>query len=242
MALVFGVFFGLTNSFVVATIAVSFAYGILLIPFINFMCNVAEGRGNLEDIFQKDQYSLSNVLIGFIFSALVIFGTVLFIIPAFVFMTFFVLSLPISSNTTSKCFDSFLKAKDLSKGFRGRILSVLLIYFIIFAICVGLGIGLSALILHLIFNMFGWWIIGATIGIIMFLIFFLPYFVLSIVYLYDNTIAEKKEGQKEQQFLTHTEEDKEVDQNKNDVDETQHITKEDKDDKNPFDYSDVIRY
>ena len=209
------------------------------------MCNVAEGRGALEDMFQKDQYSLSNILIGFVFASLVMFGTVLFVIPAFIFATLFILTLPIASNTTSKCFDAFVKAKELSKGFRGRILSVLLIYFLLLAVCVGVGVGLSALIFLLIFEMIGWWMIGILIGVIGFLIFFMPYLTLSVVYLYDNIIAEKKENQRKINFGDGSDEDNQNTE-KTETIEVQEVKQiEDtpkKENKSPFDYSDIIRY
>lgn len=245
-ALVFGIIYGLANSLTVAAVAVAGVYGIMLIPYINFMCNVAEGRGALEDMFQKNQYSLSNILIGFVFAALVLFGTVLFVVPAFVFATLFILVLPIASNTTSRCFDAFIKAKELSKGFRGRILSVLLIYFVLFALVVGAAIGLSALILLLIFKFTFWWVVGAIIGVIAYLIFFMPYFILSVVYLYDNTIAEKKERSSSNGGFTTTsyvpseKEEKEEDNSAQSVKAIE--SNSDNNNKNPFDYSDIIRY
>lgn len=247
VSLVFGIMYGLTKSLTISGVAVSFVYGILLIPFINFMCNVAEGRGALEDMFQKDQYTLSNVLIGFVFSAAVLFGVALLVVPAFIVATLFIFALPIASNTTSKCFDAFIKAKELSKGFRGRILSVLLIYLAIFIVCIGLGLGLSALIFLLIFKMFGWWVIGLVAGILAFLIFFIPYFILSVVYLYDNTIAEKRENGK-----NNNSEPKEYSQKEETVNETEtkaidvqdikNIENFNSNNSNPFDYSDIIRY
>ncbi len=195
VSIVFGIMAGITGSISTSLLVVSFVYGILFIPYINFMCNVAEGRGALEDLFKKDQYSLSNILIGFLFTAATLFGSVLFLIPAFIFVTFFIFALPIASNTTSKCFDAFLKAKELAKGFKGRILCTLLIYFAMLVILIGAGIGLSFLIFKLIFGFFTWWIIGLIIGVIAYLIFIMPMNILAIVYLYDNTIAEKKENQ-----------------------------------------------
>lgn len=242
VSLVFGIVYGLSNSFTISLIAVSLVYGILLIPYINFMCNVAEGRGALEDMFQKDQYTLSNILIGFVFSALVLFGNILFVVPAFVFITLFILVLPIASNTTSKCFDAFIKAKDLSKGFRGRILAVVLIYALILVACAGLGLGLSALILNLIFKMPLWWLVGLMIGIVAFLIFFMPYTMLSVVYLYDNIIADKNDkgnGGKIKFEEDVQEEQQEVEEKQDDV---KVIEIENRGNKNPFDYSDYIRY
>ena len=240
VSLVFGIIYGISNSFIIALIAVSVVYGILLIPYINFMCNVAEGRGALEDMFQRDQYTLSNILIGFVFSALVLFGTVLFVVPAFVFITLFILVLPIASNTTSKCFDAFQKAKDLSKGYRGRILAVVLIYVLILAACVGAGIGISALVFNLIFKMPLWWIIGLMVGTLAFLIFFMPYATLSVVYLYDNTIAEKND--KNNGGNLKFEEDDNAVLDVEPQEEIKVIEAENKGNRNPFDYSDFIRY
>ena len=228
--LVFGLFYGITDSLIIAGIAVSLSYGIMLVPYINFMCNVAEGRGALEDMFQKEQYTLSNILVGFIYSALILLGSVLFVVPAFVFMTLFIFSILIAYNTKTKCFDAFIKAKELSKGFRGRILLTLTIFTFIFAVCIFAGVGLSALVLHLLFKMIGWWIVGIFVGVICFLLFFMPYFILAIVYLYDNTIAEKKENA-----------NKTV-ENKEQEEKIEYKKEDDKSSSNPFEYSDIIKY
>ncbi len=230
--LVFGVIYGITNSLTIAGIAVSLSYGIMLVPYINFMCNVAEGRGALEDMFQKEQYTLSNILVGFVYSALILLGAVLFVVPAFVFMALFVFAILIAFNTKTKCFDAFVKAKELSKGFRGRIVCTLLIFALLFALCVLAGVGIAALTLYLIFNMIGWWIVGLLVGTICYLLFFMPYFVLAVVYLYDNTIAEKKENE---QKAAEIKEEK--------TSEEENVEKKDsKDTSNPFDYSDIIKY
>ena len=189
----YSVFAGVSGSYVCGIIVCAFVLGVMYVPYTNFVLNVSEGRGSLEDMFNKEHYSLSSILIGILFMALAFFGLVLLVIPAFVFLTLFVLALPIAVNTTGKCFDAFIKAKELSKGFRGRILSIILIFTLVLVVLIALGVGLSYLIFSLWLKLPLWWVVGLVIGVISYAIFVMPYNTLAIIYLYDRVIAEKQE-------------------------------------------------
>lgn len=189
----YSVFAGVSGSSLCGAIVCAFVMGIMYVPYTNFVLSVSEGRGSLEDMFNKENYSLSNILIGILFMALTLVGCLLFVVPAFVFMTLFVLALPIAVNTTGKCFDAFIKAKELSKGFRGRILSTILIFTLILVVLVALGVGLSFLVFGLLLKFPLWWAIGGVIGVTSYMVFIMPYSTVAMIYLYDRIIAEKQE-------------------------------------------------
>jgi flagellar basal body-associated protein FliL len=132
----------------------------------------------VEEVFKIEKYTLSIALSMILFIAAGSLGFVLLIIPGILFLVNFAF-VPIifASDKKQSVFDYYKQSHEEVKGYRGKLLWLILIFFFVLVLLYGLGVLLSFLF-GLIFPIWALtnsiWFVGAEMGLVVFLILILP--------------------------------------------------------------------
>lgn len=171
----------LTHSFLTAFIV----YGIFIPSQIVYMTNIKEAK--VEQVYQiknkLSQYLILSLLMTIVFA---VFGLLL-IAPAVIFFANFVFVYEIIAKENTDIFSGFKKAREYSKGHRGKIALVCLIFTLLFVLFVGFGI-LVMFLVGLLFpalnisipfiwtfvNAPGFVYFGMIVGLSAFIVFMIP--------------------------------------------------------------------
>ncbi len=183
----------LTHSFIISFVV----YGIFIPSQIAYMTNIKDAK--VEAVYRiknkLSQYLILSLLMTIVFA---VFGLLL-IAPAVIFFANFVFVYEIIAKEDTDIVSAFKKAREHSKGYRGKIALVCLIFMLLFVLLVGFGI-LFMFLIGLLFpilnisipfiwtfvNAPGFVYFGMIIGLSAFLVFMFPIEMVVISNLYHS--------------------------------------------------------
>lgn len=191
-SLIFVVSYLLTGSVVVSSIAYLFFYA----GYILCVNKIANGENSkVEEMFYIQKSSLTILLVMAFFVAVTGIGLALLIVPGVLFLVnFSFVSLNYNEDKNKSVFDYYKQAHEEVKGYRGKMLWLILIFLFTAILLSGLGI-LVAFLLSLIFPIVRifMWTSGVGVGLFLFAVLVLPILSVSLAELRNAILKDKEE-------------------------------------------------
>lgn len=191
--LIFVISFAITGSVFVSAVI----YSIFIGGFVSYINKVVNNQvSRAEEIFLVDKTTLTIALAMAFYIAAGSLSFVLLIIPGFLFLiNFSFVPLIYSTDKTKSIFDYYKQSHEEVKGYRGKMLWLILIFFFVFVLFTGIGVLVTFLIKSIFFSSFillSIWFGGIGIGSILFMIVGLPFLIVTMTDFREAILKDKE--------------------------------------------------
>jgi membrane protein implicated in regulation of membrane protease activity len=231
---VFLIVYLLTRSYIISFVV----WGLFLPTQCVFMSNAKDENVHVEHVFSLGRNWLTSLLISILCVLCYAFGFALLIFPAFIFFANYAFVFELANDGDTKLLDAFKKSKEISKGNRGKITEVALIFLFILILLVGFGILLTwTLSLFIIPLKPLFCYVGIVLGVSVYLIFVVPVEILTMSNLRRSIENSKSDIENDETQQNETEEAEVVMAHIVDDDSSSSASEklDDRDDKDPTD-------
>lgn len=167
--------------FITDSTFIAFAvFGIFVPSQIAFLSNMQNATEKIENIFNIKKHFVTYLALALLAVTAYYAGVLMFVVPAILLFVNFALVFDVARDGSSNLLEILSKSQQLAKGHRGIIFALGLVYALILALLIGLGL-LVAFLLGLMFPIFHVYMIylSVYIGLSLFLLFVEPFMIVS---------------------------------------------------------------
>lgn len=191
------------------TLAVA-VYGLLMINLYKYIMETVMGNAQLEHLFSKSNFTLTQILLGVILTGLYVGGLYLYVVPAFVLFLFYGMAIPVFVEKETPFFDTISQSVNLSK----RNFVTMLIYALTLAVVVAViyffMVFVSWIVSLIITIPFTIWYLALILTVCATCIFIVPVVLLSSKYVYNEFLKQENINESKEKLHEPKEQNEEV--------------------------------
>jgi len=186
-------------------------YGLLMINLYKYVMETVMGNAQLENLFKKSNFTLTQILLGVILTGLYVAGLYVYVVPAFALFLFYGMAIPVFVEKETTFFDTISQSVQLSK----RNFVTMLIYALTLAVVVAviyfLMVFVSWIVSLIVTIPFTIWYLALVLTVCAVCIFLVPVILLSSKYVYNEFLKQEdsSNSKQKQAQIEQTEESKE---------------------------------